>query len=146
MHDEWERMPGMQRLITLDSVIYVHENPKRQRRAPAPVAEPAVSERAEPESAVKEPDLELEATSDGESGEQAVQAAAAPVAEPEVAEAPADESGYVEVQQQGHTVRIVRSNPVSPPPGYAIEFGSGRLVPIHSFRGRMSYPRGVHSN
>jgi len=34
----------------------------------------------------------------------------------------------------------------APPAGYAIEFGSGRLVPIHSMRGRMSYPSSYYYN
>lgn len=45
-----------------------------------------------------------------------------------------------------HGARIVtraRRHVPPPPLGWGIEFGTGRLVPIHSFKGRMSY--GDHS-
>jgi hypothetical protein len=41
------------------------------------------------------------------------------------------------------TVTRSRNHVPAPPLGWGIEFGTGRLVPIHSFKGRMSY--GDHS-
>lgn len=154
---EWERLPGMQRMITLDGVIYVHENPKRRRLRPVieePVmeaepeethgdyAEPSADWSSEP-LVVAEPEVEaqvLEAEVEPEPepvhvSEHPVAWPAAVASEPEPEPAPTERPGR-------KTRTIVRSAQVAPPPGYAIEFGTGRLVKIHSYKGRMSYPSG----
>jgi hypothetical protein len=125
LSDQWERLPEMQRLITLDGVIYVHQNPKR-RRVAAQAESVETGAYAEPSVAwgVTEPAADWESeTSDGLSAEAEV-AAVAEVEDGEVA---------AEVDEQNDAPHV-------PPPGYAIEFGTGRLVKIHSYKGRMSYP------
>lgn len=183
LSEEWERMPGMQRLITLDGVIYVHQNPKRRRR---PVyEEPAVIEaeaEEEPEGAYSEPSAEwspepewaevaavmeepvarAEEVSDYE---PEFEAELEPEPEPEPAPEPGPELEPDSEPEPvpaswpgpapdpvpepapvatfgGNTRTIVRSTPVAPPPGYAVEFGTGRIVKIHSYKGRMTYPSG----
>ncbi|HWI60623.1 MAG TPA: hypothetical protein VNT75_02160 [Symbiobacteriaceae bacterium] len=162
LSDEWERLPGMQRLITLDGVIYVHQNPKRRRR---PVyAEPAVieAEAEEPEGAYAEPSAEWspeaelaevaavveEPVAERSESEYAAELEAEPEPEPDPepepeswpAPVPEVEPPPIATFAGGNTRTIVRSNMVAPPPGYAVEFGTGRLVKIHSFKGRMTYP------
>jgi hypothetical protein len=148
LSDEWERLPGMQRLITLDGVIYVHQNPKRRRRRVERVVE--ASDAGEPA-----PEWEFEA-GDGSAVEAEVAAVAeetgveagidlAPVewddAETEGESSPSAEADQ-ETEPAGNTRTIVRTASMAPPPGYALEFGTGRLVRIHSYKGRMTYPSG----
>ena len=114
----------MQRLITLDGVIYVHQNPKRSRRRKAAPVEAGAY--AEPSVAwgVTEPVLDWESESSDGLG-----------AEAEVA-------GVAEVEDRAAAAEaaVNTAAPRVPPPGYAIEFGTGRLVKIHSYKGRMTYP------
>lgn len=126
LSDQWERLPGMQRLITLDGVIYVHQNPRRRRRVAAQAAPAETGAYAEPSVAwgVTEPAADWE--SESSDGLSAVAEVAA-VAEVE------DGADVAQVGQQ-------TAAPQVPPPGYAIEFGTGRLVQIHSYKGRMTYP------
>ena len=127
MSGEWEKMPGMQRVITLDGVIYVHENARRRRvRAAEPSyleADPAVpeSDPAEPEADPAEPEPLAE-----------VAAVTTAVEEPEPPPEP------VAAQPEKTSMTIVRNGWKAPPPGYAIEFGTGRIVPIRSYKGRMT--------
>jgi len=164
---EWERLPGMQRMITLDGVIYVHENPKRRRRRPVieePVLEVEIEERhgdyAEPsadwspepvvvaEAGVEEQvvvaaaEVESESDFESESEPEPVHVSEAPASWPA---AVASEPEPAPAARRGRNTRtIVRSAQVAPPPGYAIEFGTGRLVKIHSYKGRMTYPSSGH--
>lgn len=182
LSDEWERLPGMQRLITLDGVIYVHQNPKRRRRpvyaeagaetalepevtgsyaepsgdwSPEPVAEAAGEPGAlagagpEPVPAWSDPEP-VPAWSDPEPVAAWSDPDPAPQSEPVAvfsdppawpAPAPAPVAVPAPVSEAPEKKkRIVRSAVTPPPPGYAIEFGTGRLVPIHSYKGRMSFP------
>lgn len=110
-----------------------------------------------------EPELELAGESDDLSAALAAELAAEPEAEPEAeAEAAAPEFAAPSPRQATRsgeppngagtlvlntavpgaprTVTRARRTPAPPPPGWAIEFGTGRLVPLHGFKGRMSYP------
>jgi len=123
--DTWEKMPGMQRVITSDSVIYVHQNPVRRRRP------------SEPTYLAEDPEPDLEAMLVPEP----VAAEPEPVSEPEPEPPQAQVKAETpQAQTGGSSVSIVRNGWKAPPPGYAIEFGTGRLVPMHSFRGRMTFP------
>lgn len=132
LSEKWERLPGMQRLITLDGVIYVHQNPKRRRR----LAAQAESDVAGADVGVPVEAWEPEVTD--ESAEQAEVAAVAE-AEAEFESGAAPPNGD---ETTGTEEESVQSAQMAPPPGYALEFGTGRLVPVHSYKGRMSYPSG----
>lgn len=127
-----DRLPSTQRLITLDGVIYVHELPRR-RRKPGRIAGPELVAEAESLASVEEdPDIadvaetqlpdvaELELAEVAAAPAEAVEAESGPESQPEAEAAPPTTAG----------------GPFYPatPPGYAIEFGTGNLVPIYAPR------------
>lgn len=133
----------MQRVITLDGVIYVHENARRRRvrRAPEVRPEPLIEPDYLAEAPEEEPLAEVAAVvAEPEPELVAVQEPETLIPEPEAIPEPEPARVESQVAQSGsNSTTIVRTGWKAPPPGYAVEFGTGRVVPIHSYKGRMSY-------
>lgn len=125
-----DRLPSTQRLITLDGVIYVHELPRR-RRKPGRFAGPELVAEAESLASVEEdPDIA-----------DVAETQLPDVAELELAEVAAAPAEAVEAESGPETEAeaappTTTGGPFYPatPPGYAIEFGTGNLVPIYAPR------------